>query len=628
DIRRVEEGLDIAYRAMKNVNPPFEMATSGWVLGPPRNRGRFDEILPKDVAVSCITRDVGFSTVTTTFSSIQNRGKWAIPWLEDDNVMITPQSWVGRLRKDAADAYAYGCSGLLGLHWRTRILGPNISALMKAGWDQSGWNGNLDITVANTEPIRKDVQRDGLPYAYPNHTILNTSEQEIYKTMCYGMAGYYVEVPNGFYTVTLQFCEAKIYRNGGRVFDVKIEGKQVLDDFDIFQTAGKDRALDYSYSGIEVDDGELQIDFFNVLHFATIAGIVVRGKTAEGEDFERKINCGGSAYADYECDLPASGAVVRECPRREMETSDFYLDWASSLFGAENGEEIAGIFAGIDGGGFVGGIGLQGAILPRHPQFHAGPGGLRPINEPWEEVKKRFEFVEKLQTIRPRINDKGNLARFDYWLNSYNYMREISRLCCLRGELDALLDQASDAADSIAFTRNTILPKRLELARAWEKMMTFQLSRVTNTAEMGEIANLELHSRTNLKFLILRDSTIAGLLGEGLPPEIHATTDYLGKPRIIVPTRRTHLEQGENLELKVIILANEPATGHIFRRDLGDKTYQKRPLIHLGRGVYTVSLTDVHNDFEYYLEAETQAGEKLLFPPTAQDMNQTVIVTN
>ena len=41
------------------------------------------------------------------------------------------------MRRDAADALAYGCTGLMGLHWRTDILSPNASALAQAAWDQS-----------------------------------------------------------------------------------------------------------------------------------------------------------------------------------------------------------------------------------------------------------------------------------------------------------------------------------------------------------------------------------------------------------------------------------------------------------------------------------------------------------
>jgi hypothetical protein len=55
--------------------------------------------------------------------------------MEDDPALLTAQLWAGRLRKDALDSWKYGCDGLLGIHWRTRILGPNISALAKAAWE-------------------------------------------------------------------------------------------------------------------------------------------------------------------------------------------------------------------------------------------------------------------------------------------------------------------------------------------------------------------------------------------------------------------------------------------------------------------------------------------------------------
>ena len=40
---------------------------------------------------------------------------------------------VSMLRRDAGDAMAYGCTGLLGIHWRTRVLGPNVAALARVG---------------------------------------------------------------------------------------------------------------------------------------------------------------------------------------------------------------------------------------------------------------------------------------------------------------------------------------------------------------------------------------------------------------------------------------------------------------------------------------------------------------
>jgi hypothetical protein len=129
-----------AHAALKSLGMPFHLATCGWVLGPQQDRSLFDKILPKDVALSCISREVGKTPVDAGFAAVSGRGKWAIPWLEDDPGMTSPQLWAGRMRKDAADALGYGCDGLMGLHWRTRIMGPNIAALAAAAWDKPGWN--------------------------------------------------------------------------------------------------------------------------------------------------------------------------------------------------------------------------------------------------------------------------------------------------------------------------------------------------------------------------------------------------------------------------------------------------------------------------------------------------------
>ena len=126
-------------RAAVAVSAPFQLATCGWVLGPPQAPSLFDGVLPKSWPLSCINRNVGHDPVEPGFATVSGRPQWAIPWLEDDPAMIIPQLWVGRMRKDAVDALRYDCDGLLGIHWRTRILGPNVSALAQAAWSQDGW---------------------------------------------------------------------------------------------------------------------------------------------------------------------------------------------------------------------------------------------------------------------------------------------------------------------------------------------------------------------------------------------------------------------------------------------------------------------------------------------------------
>ncbi len=139
-VRATEADLKLALEAAARMKTPFTLATCGWVLGPPQDPARFDLGLPKNVPFSCINRYVGFARVESSFANIHNRPEWAIPWLEDDPGLVSPQLWVGRMRRDASDALKYGCSGLLGIHWRTQIIGPNVSALAKAAWTQDGWS--------------------------------------------------------------------------------------------------------------------------------------------------------------------------------------------------------------------------------------------------------------------------------------------------------------------------------------------------------------------------------------------------------------------------------------------------------------------------------------------------------
>ncbi len=139
-----EMDLFNAAQAMHKVNATFTLATCGWVLGPSRDRTEFDKVLPKDMPFSCINRQFGFTPVDPGFKAIQDRPKWAIPWLEYDWPLVEPQLWAGRVRRDALDAHDYGCNGLIGIHWRTQILSPQIGALAQAGWEFGDWTNHPD----------------------------------------------------------------------------------------------------------------------------------------------------------------------------------------------------------------------------------------------------------------------------------------------------------------------------------------------------------------------------------------------------------------------------------------------------------------------------------------------------
>jgi hypothetical protein len=585
-----------ACKAAQRVHAPFQLATCGWVLGPPDDRSLWDEALPKDMPVSCINRDVGKAPVDPSFLHVTGREKWAIPWLEDDPALTSPQLWVGRMRRDAADALRYGCTGLMGIHWRTRILSPNVSALAKAAWSQSGWNTNEVVSAAI----------NGGPAGPWNRPISNTDDDVLYQTVRWAVSMYRLFVPNGTYTVTLKFCESNFGEAGRRVFDVKLQGKTVIEKLDVVARVGVDAALDCVFKDIAVTNGYLEVEFVGRSDAPSIAAIAVEGPAAT-----LKINCGGPAYKDYAADTVLA---VHYCP-----TEDFYLDWATAQFGPEAAQDTAHIFEKIDG------------HLPQPVGWVGGPGGTGPDGHAWADAQAEYAFVDELAALRSRVVGAGSLERFDYWLNTFRYMRALARMRCVWGELSRALEQVKAAPDAEAkkcLAHDVALPARRELIGAIGEMYQYLLATVSSSGEMGTIANWEQHMLPGLLGGTAQELTQA--LGAELPQDAMPPKEYAGLPRLIVPTVRTSLAAGETLTLKVIYLsASPPKEAALFWREMGRGEFAQVPLSHVARAVYSVQFPPEGSrpdDVEYYVRVLTADDKELFFPATAPSMNQTLVV--
>jgi len=200
------------------------------------------------------------------------------------------------MRYDAADAKRLGCTGLLGIHWRTKAMMQNVSALAAAAWDQSWIPASYD-----TKPAKPQVVGDGAlggSVAVFTAAVTDTDEAPVYQKVRYGMNGYNLTVPDGTYSVTLKFNEPHYGETGKRVFGVSIQGKPVIEKLDLFAKVGKNKALDFTFKNIEATHGALRIDFQREVEHPCIAAIVIEGKTKASnqlasEAFTRKINCGG-----------------------------------------------------------------------------------------------------------------------------------------------------------------------------------------------------------------------------------------------------------------------------------------------------------------------------------------------
>jgi len=557
--------VKLAYEAKNRVDAPFQLATAGWVLGPGHDRAAFDNDLPKVIPMSAISRNTGAAKVDPAFGRVAGREKWAIPWLESDNRegLAAVQLFVGRMRRDAADALSYRCTGLMGLHWRTKILGPNVSALADAAWDQTGWNPSFGrLSAEGVAPT--DGPLGGAVAAYPGRKVSGTADALLYQTCRYNFEGYDLKVPNGRYRVTLGFCEPHFDKSAERIGDFELQGKKAVEALDIFARVGKFAALDLVSEEVVVTDGWLRLRIKARQSWPCISTIVM-----EGDGFSRKINCGGPAYKDYEADLEVTAN------NSFLPCDDFYADWATANFGLA---EIGDVFAAIDG---------------RVPQVTDGgcpSGRLTPIGQPWDAVAPQFAFVDELESYRPRVQGAGNLHRFDYWLNTFKYCRSLAQLRC------ALANPDTD-----------------EIKRLYADAYRYLLATVNTPGGLAMVVNMESHPGW--------EASVAKHTGQPWP------TEYQGEPRLIVPTVRTMVSEGEALTVKVIVLDNErPKAAALHWRQMGEGDYQEMPLEHVARGVYTVPMPPASTGaVEYYIQATTAKGQTLTWPPTAPCIAQTVI---
>jgi hypothetical protein len=600
--------LQAAREALEALGNPFRLATSGWVLGPADDRSALDRILPKTAPMSCINREVGNDLIEPGFAALQGRPKWAIPWLENDPHLTVPQLWAGRMRYDAADARRLGCTGLLGIHWRTRILAPSIAALAAAGWDQSYAAGDwrLPRIVHGKGPA-------GGKAAFSDHPVAGTGESFLFQSMLEDLDGYELDMPDGVYTVTMKFNEPQFNKAGQRVFDITIQGRSVVEKLDIFSRAGQHHALELSFPEVRVADGEVRIGFSRIVGPPCVSAIVISGKTVQGQSITRKINCGGDVVAGYERDgaNDKPGTVERS---RTMPLEAFYEDFARANFGESVAAPLGRLFVRLDGWDF-----------PQPATWNDGPGFIAPLHLP----SQAFDFVREMAALRQKVSGPGNLERFDYWLNTFRYMEDVAEAGAQRADLDEKMAEAFSAptAEEKRRLAQEALALRLGLARAWEKMMSQLVAAASTPGELGTIANLEQHTRIGQGFLTHYDQQLAQLLARPLPATASPGRAYRGPARIIVPTIRSEVAPQERLNLQIMAVDHEPVRQiQLHWRPLGQGAFHLVRARRSGRSVFHAVLPSGAQDLEYFLSAETRSAKTLIWPATAPRLCQTVIV--
>jgi len=112
------------------------------------------------------------------------------------------------------------------------------------------------------------------------------------------------------YTVRLDFAEFYWSAIGQRVFNVLINGTQVLTNFDIFAAAGgKDIAISKQFTAVANNDGNIVIQFVSVIDSAKLSGLEVFTTTSP-VNLITAINAGGSNADTYLADINFIGGTA------------------------------------------------------------------------------------------------------------------------------------------------------------------------------------------------------------------------------------------------------------------------------------------------------------------------------
>ncbi len=146
-------------------------------------------------------------------------------------------------------------------------------------------DGSVQINAggAAVSPFVADADFSGGATAGTSNTIdtsrvSDPAPQAVYQTNRYGNFTYTVPdlTASAAYTVNLHFAETYWTAAGQRIFNVSINGTQVLSNFDILATAGgADKALVEQFSATADSSGTITIQFTDVVDQAQVNGIEI-----------------------------------------------------------------------------------------------------------------------------------------------------------------------------------------------------------------------------------------------------------------------------------------------------------------------------------------------------------------
>ncbi len=241
--------------------------------------------------------------------------------------------------------------------------------------------------------------------------------------------------------------------------------------------------------------------------------------------------------------------------------------------------------------------------------------------------------MEEMEKLRPEVKSAGNLERFDFWLNTFRYHKLLAEVRCTLGTFKTAMKNVEEKR-GFEIRRNSAiaeaLPIYIKLVAEYEELASLCMKFVTTNSGIATIVNLMQHQGFWQMAIENPASSLTKILGEPLPLEAIPANKYKGTNRMFMTTLRTNILEGESLNIKVNLLSKSKPTNITMNwRTIGASKYIKIPLQNLSKGIFTTTLSASKikgKDFEYYIEAEFDSGDHIVYPATAKEINNTVIV--
>jgi hypothetical protein len=196
-----------------------------------------------------------------------------------------------------------GASGSASFSW---TVSSSATLEINSGGAATGsWLADEDFTGGTTSSTTHAITTTG---------VTNPAPQAVYQTNRYGNFTYTIPslTAGANYAVTLEFAEEYWTAAGSRLFNVLINGNQVLTNFDIFATAGGEYiAVAEQFVTAASSTGTITIQFVTVKDNAQVNGIeIAPTSSSPPPPSSLEINSGGPATGSWVADEDYSGGTT------------------------------------------------------------------------------------------------------------------------------------------------------------------------------------------------------------------------------------------------------------------------------------------------------------------------------